>query len=125
MPQTEQLAIIKKWLDRKALPFILSSTQMEQERCNTMEGLFTAFNRKFKPQFNETIKSLPAHKLSRKMKENAEEWMGRLRLAAVECNYKEVYRQLKEQFMYRLNDYDMLAEIIRELTKAQKCRYNK
>ena len=30
------------------------------------------------------------------MNENAEEWMGRLRLAAVECNYKEIDKQLKE-----------------------------
>ena len=46
--------------------------------------------------------------------------MGRLRLAAVECNYKEVDRQVKEQFIHVLNDTDMLAEIIRELTKAKE-----
>ena len=28
--------------------------------------------------------------------------MGRLRTAAVECSYKEVYRQLKEQIMHEL-----------------------
>ena len=46
--------------------------------------------------------------------------MGRLRLAAVECNYKEIDRQFKEPFIHGLNDNDMLAEIIRELTKANK-----
>ena len=55
------------------------------------------------------------------MNENVEEWMGRLRLAAVQCNYKEVDRQLKEQFIQRLNDNDMLGEIIRKLTKAEEC----
>ena len=93
---------------------------MEQGRCNTMEGLFTMLNNKFKPQFNETIKSLQFHKLSRQIKENAEDWMGRLKLALVECNYREVDRQLKEQFIHRLNDNDMLAGIIRELTKAEE-----
>ena len=73
-----------------------------------------------KPQFNETIKSLPFCKLRRQTKENAKEWIGRLRLAAVECNYKDVDRQLKEQFVHRINDNDMLAEIIRELTKAEE-----
>ena len=92
--------------------------QMEQERCNTTEGLFTTFNNKFKPQFNETIKSLQSFKLIRQTKENAEEWMGRLRLAAVEYNYREVDRQLKQQFIHGLNDNDMLTEIIRKLTKA-------
>ena len=87
MPQTEQLVIIKNWLGRKSLQFIESLTQMEQERCNTMEGLFTTFNNKFKPQLKKTIKSLQFCKLSRQTKENAEEWMGRLRFAAVECNY--------------------------------------
>ena len=46
--------------------------------------------------------------------------MGGFRLAAVQCNYKEIDRQLKEQFIHGLNDNDMLAEIIRELTKAEK-----
>ena len=58
--------------------------------------------------------------LSRQMKENAEEWMGRLRLAVVECNYSEVNRQLKEQFIHRLNDNDMVAEINREHTKTKE-----
>ena len=34
----------------------------------------------------------------------------------VECNYREVDRQLKEQFIHGLNDNDMLTEIIRQLT---------
>ena len=46
--------------------------------------------------------------------------MGRLRLPAVECNYKEIDRQLNEQFIHGLNDNDMLAEIIRELTTAEE-----
>ena len=46
--------------------------------------------------------------------------MARLRLAAVECNYKEIDRQLKEQFIHRLNDNDMLAERNGELIKAEE-----
>ena len=46
--------------------------------------------------------------------------MGRLRLAAIECNYKEIDRQLKEQFIHRLNDTDILAEIIMEVTKIEE-----
>ena len=57
---------------------------MEQGRCNTMKGLFTTLNNKFKPQYNETIKSLQFHKLGRQMNKNSEEWMGKLRLATVE-----------------------------------------
>ena len=41
------------------------------------------------------------------------------RLAAVEFNYKEIDRKLKEQLIYGLNDNDMLAEIIRKLTKTE------
>ena len=72
---------------------------MEKEKCNTIEGLFETLTKKFRPQFNKMIKSLQFHKLNRQTGENAEEWMGRLRLAAIECNYKEINRQLKEQFM--------------------------
>ena len=41
--------------------------------------------------------------------------MGRLWMAVVECNYKEVDRKLKEQFIHGLNDRVMLDEILREL----------
>ena len=44
--------------------------------------------------------------------------MGRLRTAVLECKYKEVDRQLKEQFIHGLNIGQMLAELIRELTKC-------
>ena len=44
--------------------------------------------------------------------------MGRLNLAAVDCNYKDIDGQLKEHFIHGINDNEMLAEIIREITKA-------
>ena len=48
--------------------------------------------------------------------EGVDEWMGRLCVAAVECGYKEIDRQLKEQLIHSLNDKGMLGEIIKELT---------
>ena len=42
--------------------------------------------------------------------------MGHLCIAAAECGYKEIDRQLKEQFIHGLNDKVMLDKIIRELT---------
>ena len=39
-------------------------------------------------------------------------------MLAVQCNYQEVDRQLKEQFIHGLNDTEMLGKIIRELTKV-------
>ena len=64
------------------------------------------------------IKSLQFCKLIRLNGENAEEWMGRLWLSSIECNYKEEGRQLREQFIHDLNDTEMLGEIIKELTKV-------
>ena len=92
---------------------------MEQDRSNTMEALLKTLNNILKSPYNEAIKSLHFHKLHRQMNENAEEWMGRLRLAAIECNYKEIDRQLMDQFIHGLNDNDILVEIIRELTKDE------
>ena len=82
-----------------------------------LEGLFNMLTSKFLPQFNETIKSLQFRKLCRNDGENVEEWMGRLRVAAIECKYQEVDRQ--EQFIHRLNDKNMLEEIIKELTTVK------
>ena len=63
------------------------------------------------------ITSLQFHKLVCCSSEGVNEWMGRLRTATVECKYKEVGRQLREQFIHGLNDDEMLAEVIRELAK--------
>ena len=38
-----------------------------------------------------------------------EEWMHRLRTAAMEGNYKDVDRQLKEQFIHGLNDSEIMG----------------
>ena len=93
--------------------------QPEGEACHTLEGLFDTLANKFKPQYTETIKSLQFRKLCWLENENVEEWMGRLHVAAVECNYREVDRQLKEQFIHGLNDKCMLEEIMKELTTAK------
>ena len=83
--------------------------------CNTLEGLFETLSNKFKLQYNETIKSLQFRRLYRYDEENVEEWMGRLCVVPVECNYQEVNRQLKELFIHGLNNKHILEEITKEL----------
>ena len=46
---------------------------------------------------------------------SADEWMERLHIAVAECNYRELDRQLVEEFIHRLNDKVMLDKIKREL----------
>ena len=94
--QTDKVSIIKNWLGREGLQLIATLTQEEQE-------VFYTLNRKFKPQYNGTIKSLQFCKLIRQSNEYLEKWMGRLRTAAVKHNYKEIDRQLKEQFINGFN----------------------
>ena len=86
-------------------------TQKEQEACNNERVLFDTLYRKFKPQYKEIIKSLQICKLIRQSNESVKEWIGRLRTA------EEIDRQLNEQFIHGLNDEEMPAEIIRELTR--------
>ena len=95
---------------------IESLTEGEKQACNTLQGLFDTLVTKFRPQFNETIKLLQFRKLCMSKGESAEEWMGRLHMAVVECNYREVDQQLKEQFIHGLNDKVLLEEVIRKLT---------
>ena len=116
MPEAEKLAVIKDWLGRKGLHYLETLMLAEKEACNMLDGLFDTLDTKFKPEYNETIKSLQLRQLYLLDNGNVEEWMGRLCVAAVECNYREVDRQLKEQFIHGLNDRCMLEEIIKELT---------
>ena len=114
--EQDKIAMVKNWLDRKGLHSLESLTETEKCTCNTLQGLFDTLAAKFKPQFDETIKLLQFRKLYRFKGESVEEWMGRLRIAAAECNYKEIDRQLKEQFIHGLIDKAMLDEVVRELT---------
>ena len=114
--EQDKIALVKNLLGRKGLHYIESLTEAEKQACSTLQGLFDTLAKKFRPQFNETIKSLQFRKLYRFKGESAEEWMGRLCVAAAECNYKEIDQQLKEQFIHCLNDKSMLEEVIRELT---------
>ena len=91
-------------------------TEGEKEACSTLEELFHMLATTFKPQYNETIKSLQFRKLCRFEGERVDEWMGRLCVVVAECNYREIDRQLKEHFIHWLNDKVMLDEVIRELT---------
>ena len=111
-PQTDILAVAQNWLERRGLQYL--ETLMTVEKHNTPEGLFETLSNKFKTHYNETIKSLQYRKLYRYNEENVEEWMGRLHIAAVECNYQEMDRQLKEQFIHGLNNKYILEEIINE-----------
>ena len=113
--ETDKLAIVKNWLGRKGLQYLETLTIVVKEMCNTLEGLFITLSNKFKPQYNKTIKSLQFRKLIRYDEDNVEEWMGRLHVSAVECNYQEVDKQFKEQFIHGLNDKYYLKEIIKEL----------
>ena len=65
MPDVEKMALIKNWLGRKGLQLLETLTQAEKEKCEMSEGLFKTLNNKFKPWYNETIKSLQYQKLSR------------------------------------------------------------
>ena len=114
--EQEKIAMVKNWLGRKGLHYIESLTEAEKQACDTFQGLINSLAKKFRPQYNETIKSLQFRQLCRHDGENAKEWMGRLRVAAAECNYKELDHQQKVPFIHGLNNKMMLDEVIRELT---------
>ena len=108
--------MVKNWLGRRGPHYIESLMTNAKEACNTLEGLYDMLAAKFKPQYNETVKSLQFRKLYRLENESVDEWMERLCMAVAESNYRELDRQLKEQFIHGVNDKCMLDEIIRELT---------
>ena len=56
--QMESLSIIKNCLPRQGLQLLEILTQAKQEEGNYEEDLSKILNKAFKPQYNETIKSL-------------------------------------------------------------------
>ena len=76
-------------------------------------------HRKFKPQHNRFVILLQYHKLHRKDNKCVQEWMGRLRTRAAECQYKEYNRLVTEQFINGLNDNGMLNKILKEVATQE------
>ena len=85
MPETEKISIIKIGLTEKGIK-LLETIMQTAQKCETTEGMFSTLNNRF-----QSI---------RQSNENAEDWMDRLRIATLECNYKDLDRQLKEQFIH-------------------------
>ena len=56
--ETDKIAMVKNWLEIKGLHYIETLTKAKKEACSTVEGLFDMLAIKFRPQYNETIKSL-------------------------------------------------------------------
>ena len=67
--------LVKNWLGRKGLQYLETLTTTEKDTCNTVEGLFETLSNKFKPQYNETTKSLQFRRLYQYEDENVEEWI--------------------------------------------------
>ena len=76
--EQDKITMVKNWLGRKGLHYLESLTEAEKHACNTLQGLFNTLAAKFKPQSNETIKSLQFRKLYRFEGESTEECMDRL-----------------------------------------------
>ena len=112
--EADKIVMVKNWLGRKGLHYIETLMENKKETFSTLEGLVNILADKFMQQHNETINSLQFRKLGRLENESADEWMGRLHVAVSECNYRELERQIKEQFIHGVNDKLMLDEIIRE-----------
>ena len=52
-------------MGRKGLHYIKNLTEGEKERCGMLEGLYDMLAAKFRPQYNQTIKSLQFRQLHR------------------------------------------------------------
>ena len=71
--EADKIAIVKNWLGRKGLHYLETLMANEKDACNMLEGLFDMLATKFKPQYNETVKSLQFRKLCRLENESADE----------------------------------------------------
>ena len=58
LQETKKMAMVKNWTERKGLHYTESLTEREKERCGTLEGLLKTLATKFRPQYNQTTKSL-------------------------------------------------------------------
>ena len=68
----EKIVMVKHWLGRKGLHYLESLTEGEKQVCGTLQELIDILAEKFRPQYNETIKSLQFRKLCRSEGKNAQ-----------------------------------------------------
>ena len=82
----KRVPVIVNWLGREGLSFLQLNDE-KQQKCRTHLELFEEMSANIKPQHNETVGSLQYCKLLREQSDNAEEWMGYLRIKTDECKY--------------------------------------
>ena len=73
-------------------PIIRTLIEAEQELHEHVKRPLETFSETFKPQHNETILSLGYLMLVNNANESTEEWIGSLRVKAIECKYQETDR---------------------------------
>ena len=115
--------MVKNWLGRNGLHYIESLTEGEKEVCSTLEGLCDTLATKFRPQYNETIKSLQFRKLYRFDGESVDEWMGRLHLVAVKSNNEQRTSEGVLAWAKRVEAQWVQAAILNDITEL--CQFNK
>ena len=62
--EQEKITMVKNWLGR-GLHYIESLTEVEKQACGTLQGLIDTLAKKYRPQYNKTIKSLQFRQLCR------------------------------------------------------------
>ena len=77
-----------------------------QEVYKSVDALFGTLTDKHRPKPNKTILLLQYCKLSRNNDDRIEDWIGRLKVVAADCKYKETDGHLKEK---NINDLMMMA----------------
>ena len=76
LQEMDKIVMVKNWLGRKGLHYIESLIEGKKERCGMLEGLVDTLATKFRPQCNQTIKSLQFRQLHRSEGKSIDEWMG-------------------------------------------------
>lgn len=122
---TQCAHLILQWMGCEGVQWLNSlEADKKTEALASENGLKDKLKTTWQPFSCITVSTLQFIRMQRKTDEDADAWLGCLRIKAAECRFgDELNHRLMEHFIYGINDKEMMDEISKELAAQDEDNY--
>ena len=106
--------MIFNWLGREATQILISV----YAEISSTEEVIEALGKVFRPQFNQTLVHFKFRNMKQKISQTCDSDMSQLRLALLECKYKNDADELKDQFIFGIENKEIQDHLLGEISES-------
>ena len=107
--------MIVNWLGKEATQIFTSV----EAQVNSTEEVFQVLEKVFRPESNQTLARFKFRNLKQKGSQTCDGYMSELRLALLECKYRnDADELLKDQFIFRIHNKEIQDHLLGEIKET-------